>query len=198
MENFTDPQLVGLYLEGNQRALNGLVNKYSQTVYRFVVNLTNNSEEAHDITQETFIKVWRNLKKFDLNKNFKTWLFTIAQRTAIDYLRKKKNINFSALDNKETDTAFDQNIPDEGLLENEIFEQNENILLIKNALDTLSVENKTIILLHNGEEMTFEEIAETLDKPMNTVKSQYRRTLLRLKKYIIEQSAPKAINNRIV
>lgn len=192
MENFTDQQLVTLYLDGNQKAFDGIVNRYTQTVYRFVLYLLNNQDEARDITQDTFIKAWKNIDKYDLKRNFKTWLFIIAKRITIDYLRRKhKNVSFSSLDDKENDIYFEDTIKDEEILANEIFENNENAELIKNVLEKISLENKTIILLHNGEEMTFQEISEILNKSINTIKSQYRRSIIQLKKYIEEYYAPK-------
>lgn len=190
MENLTDQQLITLHNEGNPKAIDGLIFRHSQNVYRFSLKLLGNSDEAKDITQETFIKVWKNIKKFDHSKNFKTWLFTIAQRTAIDYLRKRKNVNFSSLDNTETDTSFEETIPDLEILADEIFEKNENVKLVQTALKGIPIDMQTILVLHNGEEMTFEEIAEVVNKPMNTVKSQYRRALINLKKVLNEVNAP--------
>lgn len=194
MENFTDSQLIALYREGNHKAFDGLINRHSQAIYRFALRLLASQEDAHDITQETFIKAWKNLKKFDTSRNFKTWIFSIARNLVIDKLRKKKSISFSELDKNisEDENSFDANIPDDQLLPHEIFEQNENIALVKNALESISFDQKTVVLLHHGEEMTFEEISEILNKPMNTVKSQYRRGLISLKKFIESQDAPKA------
>ena len=186
MENFTDNQLIGMYLDGNRNALNGIINRYTQIIYRFVLRISNNSDEAQDITQETFIKVWKNIKKYDEDKSFKSWLFTIAQRTAIDYLRKRKSVNFSSMDNDETGTTFEETIKDDDLVSaSKLIENNENIATIQKALNAISIENRTIVLLHNGEEMTFEEIAEVIGKPMNTIKSQYRRSLMKLKESIV-------------
>ncbi len=190
MENITDAQLITLYKEGNPKAFEGIINRYAQITYRFVFMMVKNKDEAHDIVQDTLIKVWKNIKKFDNNKNFRTWIFSVATNTTIDFLRKRKNINFSSLDDID-DQNFDQTIPDTGPLQNELFEKQENIELIEKALDTISPEDRTIILLHEGEDMTFEEIAIVVDKPMNTVKSRYRRALLILKKYIENINAPK-------
>ena len=190
MENLTDAQLITLYIEGNHKAFDGLINRHSQAVYRFTFKLLNNSDEAHDVTQETFIKAWKNIKKFDHDKNFKTWIFSIARNAAYDKLRKKKSVSFSSLDEEENE--FDANIPDDQLLPHEIFEQNEKIELVRKALEAIPFDQKTAVLLHHGEEMTFEEISEVVDKPMNTVKSQYRRALISLKKLIEDQNAPKA------
>ncbi len=191
MENPSDSELIFQYLNGTTDAFGVLVNRYTQLVYRFVLKvLNNNNDEAHDVTQETLIKAWKNIKKFDRDKNFKPWIFTIAQRTALDFLRKRKNISFTALDD-EKEFSFEQNIPDTEILADEAFERDENVTLIQNAFEKISIESKMIVLLRNGEDMTFEEIAEVLDKPMNTIKSKYRRALSVLKKEIISQSAPK-------
>lgn len=192
MKQITDAQLIGLYQQGNSKAFESIVNRYAQIVYRFAYKLVNNKEDAHDITQESLIKVWKNIDKFDKSKDFKIWVFTITKRTALDYLRKRKSISFSKIDDSDQDEyEFEQNIPDEQLLPNELFEQNESVELIKEALETISLEERMIILLHNGEEMTFKEISEILDMPDNTVKSKYRRALLNLRKYIANKNAPK-------
>lgn len=189
MEIINDSQLITMYLEGNPKAFESLVNRYAQMIYRFTLKLVGNKEEAHDITQETLIKAWKSIKKFDKKRNFKTWIFTIAQRTSIDSLRKRKDVNISSMDNDES--GVEMNIPDNELMPDELFERQENVELIQKALETISIEEKTIILLHNGEEMTFDDIAEILNKSINTIKSKYRRSLITLKDYIIKQNAPK-------
>jgi RNA polymerase sigma-70 factor (ECF subfamily) len=183
MDTLTDFQLITLYKDGNTRAFEGLINRYGQVLYRYIFRLISNDIDAQDIVQETFIKSWKNINKYDISKSFRTWIFTIAHRTAIDYLRKRKNISFSSLDDYE-EYSFEQNIPDNDFLPDEIFEKAEMFDLIQGLLKALPLENKTIILLHLTEEMTFDEISNVMDKPLNTVKSQYRRTLIELRKQI--------------
>lgn len=189
MDNLTDQQLVSLYLNGNTNAFEGIINRYSQMLYRFVFRLVCNKDIAHDIVQESFIKAWKSIKKYNFNYNFKTWIYTITKRTAIDHLRRIRTTNFSELDTDEQN--FDESIPDDQLLPDEIFENAENIKLIQNALLELSIDSRTVLLLHHGEEMTFEEISEITGKPMNTVKSQYRRSLIKLRGIIEKLNAPK-------
>ncbi len=183
MDTLTDFQLITLYKDGNTKAFEGLVNRYAQVLYRYAFRLISNESDAQDITQETFIKIWRNINEYDISKNFKTWIFTITHRTTIDYLRKRKNISFSSLDGPDN-LSFEQNIPDEDLLPNEIFEKNEMFEKIQKVLGSLPLENKTIILLKHTEEMTFIEIAEIMSKSINTIKSQYRRTLIDIRNQI--------------
>jgi RNA polymerase sigma-70 factor (ECF subfamily) len=188
MENLTDSQLVTLYMDGNTKAFDGLILRYGKSQFRFAFAILKNQEDAHDCVQESFIKAWKNIKKFDESKSFKTWIFTITKRTALDILRKKRSISFSSMDDNENDITFAESIPDEQLLPDKVFEQSEGVEIIGKILDTLTLENKTIILLHHAEEMTFEEIAEILEKPMNTVKSQYRRSLIQLRKELMHQN----------
>ena len=192
MEKYTDAQLIELYMEGNFKALDGIIYRYSQPIFRFVFHTINNTEETNDIVQETFIKVWKNIRKFDQKKSFRTWLFTIAQRTMIDFLRKRRNVNFSESNRDNSEIPFEETIPDEELIASEILEKTEDIELVKTALSQISIENRSIILLHNGEEMTFKEISEIFNKPINTIKSQYRRSLISVKNYIINVNAPKS------
>ncbi len=189
-----DTKLIKEYLNGDEEALKSLVFLYTKPIYNFIYHICYEENEAKDITQETFIKVWKNLKKFNLNKEFKPWIFSIARNTTIDWIRKRKPLLFSSLDDNEENTnSFEENIKDENILQEEILineEESRNKRDILNeALKNISVNQRTIILLKNNEEMTFEEIASVLGKPMNTVKSQYRRGIIILKKYI--ENAPK-------
>ena len=90
-----DKQLIVEYLKGDEKALETLFSRYLKPIYTFVYRLTGNAQDAEDISQEVFVKVWKNLKKYDDTRSFKTWLFTIAKNTAYDLLRKNKEIVFS-------------------------------------------------------------------------------------------------------
>ena len=148
--------------------------------------MTSNTSEAEDITQEVFIKVWKNIKKYKKEQNFKTWVFSIAKNSTIDFLRKKKAINFSDLDSvvNEPDFDFSETISDTNLLPDEVLEKLQDSELLNNLVNKLSFQYKTILLLHYQEEMTFDEIGKVLNKPLNTVKSYHRRAILELRKMI--------------
>ena len=104
MANQSDQQLISAYLKGDQAALEILISRYLRLVYDFICQFAKNSADAQDITQEVFIKVWKNLKKFDRQKSFKSWLYTISKNAALDFLRQKRNITFTAL-NQGTEEA---------------------------------------------------------------------------------------------
>lgn len=95
MTNATDEQLIKQYLKGDENSLEILIKRYLKPIYSFVYRNIGNSEKAQDITQEVFIKAWKNLALFRTSKassgaGFKSWLFTIAQNSCIDYLKQKK------------------------------------------------------------------------------------------------------------
>jgi len=90
MSQISDQELIKGYLNGNEQALAVLLDRYIKPLHTFVYHLVGGNSEADDVVQETCVKLWRSLKKYDSQKNFKTWIFQIAKNTAIDYLRKKR------------------------------------------------------------------------------------------------------------
>ena len=94
-EPLEDKKLIQQYLKGDSKSLDFLIAKYLKMIYSFVYKNVGSQSDAEDITQEVFVKVWKNLKKFDQKKSFKPWIFQIAKNTSIDFLRKRKTIPFS-------------------------------------------------------------------------------------------------------
>jgi len=185
----TDKELIKDYIEGDQNAFKNITERYMRSVYSFVYRLCGNSEESSDITQEVFLKVWKHIKKFDSKQGFKTWLFTIARNTTFDFLRKKKDMVFSKIENEQGE-SFAHTIPDIEPLPEDLFHKKEVGDLVQTALESLSVDYKTVVILHHIEGLTFEEIGEVVGKSVNTVKSQYRRALAQLRKQLVD--APKS------
>lgn len=170
-----DNVLIQKFLNGDQNSLKVLIDKYTLPVYNFSSRLAGVSY-APDITQEVFIKVWKNLKNFNNDKSqFKTWLFTIARNTTTDFLRKKKSILFSNISEEE---LIVDNIEDESILQDEVFQKLQDKEMLLKLLDELPESYKSVLTLHYQEDMTFKEIGEVLDKPLNTVKSYHRRALI--------------------
>lgn len=164
-----------------------LLKKHLKPVYNFVLHISKDAEEASDITQEIFIKVWKNLNKIDPNKNFKTWLFTIARNTTFDYLRKRKNIAFSQInpiDTDETYQDFSDTLTDPEPLPDEIFNKKELAKELNEALTKIRPDFREIIFLHYKENLKLEEISEITNKPLNTIKSRHKRALETLRKLL--------------
>ncbi len=173
-----DLLLINRFLGGDQVSLKILIDKYTSSIYNFTQRFTG-PMYAPDVTQEIFIKVWRNLKNFDKSKaQFKTWLFTIARNSVTDYLRKRKSISFSSLSE---DNFIEDNIEDEAILPDEIYQKLQDKEMLTNILNELSPDHRLILTLYYQEDMTFKEIGEVLGKPLNTVKSNHLRAIKKLK-----------------
>ncbi|MES2409771.1 MAG: RNA polymerase sigma factor [Patescibacteria group bacterium] len=181
----TDSEIIKKYLGGDKESLDKIIDKYLAHVYNFVRRLYNNESDATDITQEVFIKVWKNIHKYNPAQNFKTWLFTIARNTTVDWMRKKKVYVFSDLENGEEDESFADRLVDIEPLPEDIFSQKELKNNLEKLLTTLHPDQKSVIILHISEDMTFDEISKVLRKPLNTIKSHYRRGLEKLRKNIV-------------
>ena len=181
-----DNELVIDYRNGDRKAIEVLVKRYLPSIYNFVRRFVG-EEYADDVAQETFVKVWKHINRFDEKRNFKVWLFTIARHVSIDWTRKKKLTPFSVFEDE--DGTFD--VEDASPLAMEIFQRKETAVALDKLLDELPLDRKTIILLHDSEMLPFAEIAEIVEKPMNTVKSQYRRAIMVLRKKVKNGNAPK-------
>ena len=162
-----------------------LVRRHLKSVYNFVWRMVGDEEAAEDITQETFIKVWKNLEKFQPNANFKTWLLAIARNTSIDWLRRRKELVFSAwADENGEENFFENNLVDDAPLAGEIFDRIKDAQTLEKLLSKILPLDRTILSLHYGEELTFDEIGEILGRPLNTVKGRHRRALVVLRKLL--------------
>jgi len=186
----TDEEIILLYQNGQREAFKGLINRYTSPLYNFIARIADRNN-ASDIVQEIFIKVWKNINNFDSKKaSFKTWIFTIARNTATDFLRKKKILSFSDIeknsgkDENAFNKSFSENIPDENLLPDEVLQKLEDNELLNKTLKKLPPDYREVLILHYQEEMTFSEIGKIINKNLNTVKSQHRRAILELRKML--------------
>lgn len=179
----TDVQLVSEILLGTQGSFEELVTRYTKPLYNFTFRLTGSVQTAEDLVQETFIKVWKSLGKYDPKQSFRGWIFTIARNTTTDYMRKKKTIPFSVL-SKDDDYLFEDTLSDDAELPDETLAQLEDTASLEKILATLPIDYQIVLLLHYQEGLTFEEIGDVVDKPPNTVKSWHRRALIQLREVL--------------
>lgn len=182
-------QIIVDCLNGDEEAIGLLIDRHLKAVFNFTFRFVGKLEDAEDITQETFFKMWRNLKKYRQGENFKTWLFTIARNTAIDWLRKKKSVAFSDFsahdgENDEDYNSFAESLIDPEPLPDEIFAKAEEKAFLENGLNKLSLINKETLLLYYNEHFTFDETGKILGKSLNTVKSRHRRAIMELRKIL--------------
>lgn len=184
-----DSDLVKEYLEGNESSLKELVDRHVKSVYSFIYRLTGLEGEVPDITQEVFIKIWKNLKKYDSNQSFRAWIMTIARNTAIDWMRKRRVAVFSDFNRVDFGEYFEDTLSDPSPIADELFEKNELKEALEKEVSRLPINYREVIILRHSEDLSFEEIGSVVKKPVNTVKSQYRRALLKMKDSI--DNAPK-------
>ncbi|WP_420266683.1 RNA polymerase sigma factor [Candidatus Magnetominusculus dajiuhuensis] len=184
----SDEEIIIDYLNGDKNSFNEIITRYLKMIYNFCYRLIGNEKTAEDITQEVFLKVWKNIKKFDIKKSFKTWIYSIAKNSCIDYLRKRKDIPMSAFDDEDGENIIENNLTDEELKPDEIFVQTQNKKLIEHIMAELSVVQKEVIILKYVNDMSLSEIANIMDIPIDTVKSHHRRALIKMKKSV---NAPK-------
>lgn len=180
----SDKELIKRFRNNDESAFEELVLRYQKKVYNTVLRMLSNLDDASDITQEIFIKVYQNLEKFKGQSSFSTWLFSIAGNHCRDELRKRqKELKHSSLDSiaekrKETERVSDNNSnyqPEESSIQNEQFRD------IEIALSKLSIEYRESLVLRDIQGFTYDEISKILDLPAGTVKSRLSRARRKLR-----------------
>lgn len=167
MKNVEDYELIKLVMSGDQNAFAQLVNRYKNLVYSVVLRMVNNTEEANDLAQEIFIKLYKNLDKYQPEYKFSTWLIRISTNHIIDYRRKRKK-----------ETVSIEEIPYE--LTNHItpekeYVKKEEIKQLECAIKTLPDLYKIPIVLYHQQGLRYQEIADTIGEPLSKVKNRIFR-----------------------
>jgi RNA polymerase sigma-70 factor (ECF subfamily) len=188
-ENLLDIELVEKSLLSDTKAFGVIVKRYSSMIYKFVWLYLKDQDDSTDITQETFIRVWKNLHKFDTKKSFKTWMFAIAKNASLDLIKKKKSLNFSAIseDDEELSSFFHNFVESSDPLDENIDREIIKSGLYK-AMEKISPIYKTVIFLRYFNNLKFVEIAKELNESIDTIKSRHRRGLFALKKVISNEN----------
>lgn len=177
----TDEQLVRAYRDGDEGAFTVLVDRYMKHLYHFVLQFVNDPAVAEDIVQETFVKAWKHLSRFEDNKSFKTWIFAIAKNTTYDALKKKKTLPFSLFIDEEGRNTL-ENTADQSPKVEDMLDLKATAQELTRVLSTLAPLYRSLLVLHYQEYFSLHEIAEILGEPYNTIKSRHQRALQALKK----------------
>lgn len=176
-----EQKLIALAQQGDQTAFEQLLDKYQKSVYHQALRLLNNPEDAADVTQEVFIKVWRHLPSFRGDSGFATWLYKLTDNAAIDLLRREKK--------RQGDAALDD---DESLMEpidpsptpQQAMEKQERQQAVADGLAQLSSEHRQVLVLREINGLSYEEIGAILDLSPGTVKSRIARARISLLKFL--------------
>lgn len=152
-------------------AFGKLVDAYQNRVYGFVRRMVPNPEEASDITQEVFIRAFQSFGRFDGRSSVRTWLFRIAHNLCIDRARRHHRAPSEVglvdpVEGEEIDVADARWQPERIVMDEELME------VVETAIGTMSEKLRSVLLLHDKEDMAYEEIADMLDLPIGTIKSR--------------------------
>lgn len=186
-----DKELIEQYLNGDERAFERLLGKYMKPLYGFVFQFVRDQAIAEDLTQEAFVRAWKNIRQFDQTKQFKTWLYAIAKNATYDYFKKKKSIPFSSFQNEEGESTLEA-VDDGNLLPDELLERKDAVEELDRVLLKLPELYRTILLLAYKEDFSLMEISEIFGIPYNTVKSRHQRAIKALKQEISMDTASKS------
>ncbi len=170
-----DSDLVDRVRAGDTTAYRGLVERYQNRVYGLVYGMVRDREEARDLTQEAFVKAYRNLSGFRQDASFHTWLFRISMNVAIDHIRKHQRVHTAEYDDTLDHDEQGLDAWDADHLRRSPARDHERQRLydrIMAALQHLSPEHRQAVLLREIEGLSYKEIAEAMDIPEGTVMSR--------------------------
>jgi RNA polymerase sigma-70 factor, ECF subfamily len=174
-EDESDKLLVQRAQGGDAKAFDALVTRYRSRLFSMTYTLMQNQEDAWDLSQEAFLKAWKALPHFKGDSSFYTWLYRIAYNAVLDALRKRRMKFVGEFDDNRVDHHPDPAAeampraaprPDAALVRSELG------ATIRAAIDQLSSDQRTVILLREIEGLSYEEIAQTLQCPLGSVMSR--------------------------
>jgi RNA polymerase sigma-70 factor (ECF subfamily) len=184
-----DTEMVLAVRDGDVLAYRSLVERYQERVYHMVYGMVRNQEDARDITQDAFVKAYKNLDRFRLESSFYTWIYRIAMNLAIDHLRKRKRHGETSFDEQVAtrderggiDEAHHQDNPARSLQRKQLYRR------IMDALQQLPEDQRQAMLLREIDGLSYKEIAEIMEIPEGTVMSRLYYARKKLQKLLEEE-----------
>ncbi len=172
---------------GDMLAFEEIVHQYERLVYATAYRMLNNHSDAQDVSQEVFIKVYKKLDSYKPTYSFGAWISTITSNTSIDYIRKHKKQSLLSLDKEIEfeDSSVGLTLESDDLTPEQELMQKEKRELIQKAIELLDDESRELIILRDINGIPYNEIAESLDLKLGTVKSKISRSRIKLQKIIL-------------
>lgn len=165
-------ELIERCLEGDQQAWEAIVRQHWRKVFNVAYKFVGKHDEAEDLTQDIFLKIFRSLSTFDRRANFQTWLISVSRNLCIDHyrsVRKERETIDRDVDPGDLSPTSHEVSPYVAL------EQRDRVVLLREALETLPETLRTAVLLRDIQELSYQEIATKLRLPEGTVKSRINR-----------------------
>ena len=185
----SDEDLIERFQNGDLYAFDLIVKRYKNQLLNFVYRFLGNAEEAEDLVQETFLRVYRNRKAYQKVAKFSTWIYTIAGNLAKTELRKRKRRKFFSI----SDLGYnekDYDISDEAYNPEKDVDGRMKEEIIHKEIDELSPKFREVIVLRDVQQLSYEEISQIVNIPLGTVKSRVNRGRLKLQeklRHILER-----------
>jgi RNA polymerase sigma-70 factor (ECF subfamily) len=178
-EEISDKELLERFRNPDTKryAFNLLVRKYQKKTYWHIRRIVINHDDADDLVQETFVKVWKQLEKFKEESQLFTWIYRIATNEALMHLRKQRNRFFIPIINVEKRLA-------RTLKDDNFFKGNDIELKLHEAILRLPEKQRIVFNMKYYDEMTYEQMAEVLSTSIGALKSSYHHAVKKIEKYL--------------
>ena len=186
-------EMIARCLNGDQTAWESIVRLYRRKVFNVAYKFVGRHDQAEDLTQDVFLKLYKSLDTFDRRANFQTWLISVSRNLCIDHYRAVRKERETI--NRDVDPAdFAPTAPD--VRADAQLEQRDRVKLLRRALDKLAPTLRTAVMLRDIQELTYQEIADRLHLPEGTVKSRINRGRTELARQIqrlreVQDAVPK-------
>ena len=180
----TEQELLLRAQKNDIEAFESLISPYTNQLLNHAFRILKNREDAEDALQDTYLKTYNSIKKFEGVSSFKTWLYKILTNACLDKLRKQKRETTTSLYTTDEDGEHEINVADETYSPEISAQKSAAYAALKKALDTLSEEHRIAIIMRDIDGLTYDEIAEATETNVGTVKSRINRARSQLKKIL--------------
>jgi RNA polymerase sigma-70 factor, ECF subfamily len=185
----TDKDLIARCQKADMTAFNAIVSRHKSKIYNYVYRMTGNVEDAEDLTQEVFVRMYTGLSSFRAEASLSTWLFRIAGNLVIDKHRRSKHEKgmVSSLDASYSDSDGEnetREVPDYSQMPEKLLGQKELGAQIENALLKLPEKLRSAVILYDIENLSYEEIAQMEKVPLGTIKSRIFNARVALRQHL--------------